>query len=387
LLLLTLTQIPWSSKTSAETVTAPLKVKNLEGKEVDLNKLIAGKPTLLIFWATWCPACRAEVPDFAGAYHRYASKGLQVLAVDVGYNDPIEEVRQFARARALPYTVLYDETQAAVRAFGVQGTPTVLLLDASGAVIHRGYAINDAAVGKLLAGAGPSAAPGGPADPRPVETKLNAMAEMSRAKMPAEVRGGVTKGIEELAASGITGRALQVGQAMPAFSLEDAHGKSVHSRDLLKKGPLVIVFYRGAWCPFCNLYLSSLQGFLPQFSAHGASLVAISPETPDKSLTVEEKGALKFEVLSDPGLKVARKFGIVFQLPQVMDAAYRKMGLDIKGYYKTPKAELPLSATYVVDRAGKVVYAFLDPDYKHRAEPADILAALEKAGGGRKPAG
>ncbi len=150
LLLLTLTQIPWSSKTSAETVTTPLKVQSLDGKSVDLNRLVAGKPTLLIFWATWCPTCRAEVPDFAGAYHRYAPKGLQVLAVDVGYNDPIPEVRQFVKARALPYTVLYDANQEAVKAFGVQGTPTIVLLDPSGNVVTRGYSVDEEAIQALL---------------------------------------------------------------------------------------------------------------------------------------------------------------------------------------------------------------------------------------------
>ena len=150
LLLLTLTQIPWSSKTPAESVTTPVKVQNLDGKSVDLNALVAGKPTLLIFWATWCPTCRAEVPDFVGAYHRYAPKGLQVLAVDVGYNDPIQEVRQFVKARKLPYTVLYDAHQEAVKAFGVQGTPTIVLLDPSGKVVTRGYSADEGAIQALL---------------------------------------------------------------------------------------------------------------------------------------------------------------------------------------------------------------------------------------------
>jgi len=178
--------------------------------------------------------------------------------------------------------------------------------------------------------------------------------------------------------SGFLKKRFNVGATMPTFTLSDAHGKTQKSADLLAKGPIVIVFYRGAWCPYCNLYLRSMQKYLPKIDAKGASLVAISGESLDNSLSVEQKDNLKFTVLSDPNLAVSRQFGIVYEMPKMLDEAYVTLGLDIKKYYKTEKAELPLSATYVIDRSGKITYAFLNVDYKHRAEPADILDALAK---------
>lgn len=165
---------------------------------------------------------------------------------------------------------------------------------------------------------------------------------------------------------------------MPAFELPDAHGQMVSSDELLADGALVIVIYRGAWCPYCNLYLHALQEYLPEFESLGASMVAISGEPPDRSLEVEQKDSLTYPVLSDTALIASRKFGIVYEVPQVIQKVMTERGFDLKTYYGTDKAELPLSATYVVDRNGKIIYAFLDPDYKLRAEPVDIIAALKK---------
>jgi peroxiredoxin len=214
---------------------------------------------------------------------------------------------------------------------------------------------------------------------RPVEALLKARAEQSSQKTPADFKKASREGLEELIRSGITTTALDVGDKMPLFELPDAHGKMVSSNDLLSDGALVIVFYRGAWCPYCNLYLHALQEYLPEFESLGASMVAISGEPPDRSLEVEQKDSLTYPVLSDTALIASRKFGIVYEVPQVIQKVMSERGFDLKTYYGTDKAELPLSATYVVDRNGKIIFAFLDPDYKLRAEPADILAALKKA--------
>jgi len=172
--------------------------------------------------------------------------------------------------------------------------------------------------------------------------------------------------------------ALNVGAKMPAFSLEDANGKIVESRDLLKGGNLVVVFYRGAWCPFCNLYLRNLQKNMPQIKAAGGNLVAVLVENPDNSLKVSRKNKLDFTVLSDPNLTTARKFGIVYQMPKETDELYKTRGLDVAKHNEMEKAELPLSATYVVNRKGEIVYAYLEPDYKKRAEPQTIIETLLK---------
>lgn len=172
--------------------------------------------------------------------------------------------------------------------------------------------------------------------------------------------------------------ALNVGAKVPAFALSDSTGKTVNSKDLIKDGNLVIVFYRGSWCPFCNTYLRSLQKRLADITAAGGRLVAISVENPDSSLAIAKKNEVGFTVLSDPGLETARKFGIVYQLPAETNEKYKSYGLDLAKHNAMDKPELPLSATYVVDKKGKIAYAFLEADYKKRAEPDTIIAELTK---------
>ncbi|MGI8788388.1 MAG: peroxiredoxin-like family protein [Pyrinomonadaceae bacterium] len=184
-----------------------------------------------------------------------------------------------------------------------------------------------------------------------------------------------TKGISAEEASKT---ALNVGAKMPAFSLSDSAGKIVNSDDLLKQGNLVVVFYRGAWCPFCNLYLRKLQENISQIKAAGGNLVAISIENPDRSLAIAAKDKIDFTVLSDPNFTLARKFKIVYELPPETNELYKSKGLDLATYNSTEKPELPLSATYVVNKKGEIVYAFLEPDYKKRAEPSAIIEALSK---------
>lgn len=172
--------------------------------------------------------------------------------------------------------------------------------------------------------------------------------------------------------------ALSVGAQMPQFSLKDSTGKVVSSKELAKSGNLVIVFYRGSWCPFCNLYLRNLQKRLADITAAGGKLVAISVENPDASMAVARKNEVQFTVLSDPDLDVARKFGIVYQLPPATDEMYKSHGLDIAKHNEMQKPELPLAATYVIDKNGKIVFAYLDTDYKKRAEPDVIIENLKK---------
>ncbi len=171
--------------------------------------------------------------------------------------------------------------------------------------------------------------------------------------------------------------ALKVGAKMPSFELKDAKGESVTSSDLLKKGNLVVVFYRGAWCPFCNLYLKKLQDRSADIVAAGGNLVAISVENPDRSAGVVKKNELAFTVLSDPNLDIARKFGIVYQLADATNEQYISHGLDLAKYNSTSKAELPLAVTYVVRKDGTISYAFIETDYKKRADPDEVIKNLE----------
>lgn len=174
--------------------------------------------------------------------------------------------------------------------------------------------------------------------------------------------------------------ALNTGAKMPEFVLKDQNGRDISSKDLRRKSNLVIVFYRGSWCPFCNTYLRSLQKRLNDITGAGATLVAISVETPDASMAIAKKNEVGFTVLSDPALETARKFGIVYQLSPETDAQYKSYGLDLAKHNGMGKPELPLAATYIVNKKGKIVYAFLETDYKKRAEPDVIIENLRKAG-------
>lgn len=172
--------------------------------------------------------------------------------------------------------------------------------------------------------------------------------------------------------------ALKVGAQMPSFALKDIDGKDVGSDELMKKGNLVLIFYRGAWCPFCNTYLQELQRNAAAIQDAGGEIVAISVESPDGSTTVAQKNELKFTVLSDPNLETARKFGIVYQLPAETDKTFKSRGLDVAIHNQMEKAELPLGATFIVNQQGEITYAYLDTDYKKRAEPEVIIENLNK---------
>ncbi|MBA4120767.1 MAG: hypothetical protein C0513_08770 [Isosphaera sp.] len=184
------------------------------------------------------------------------------------------------------------------------------------------------------------------------------------------------RGIEDVRASGVLQSAKRVGDTAPNFTLRSAKGDSVTLTTLLSKGPVVLTWYRGGWCPYCNIQLRALQEYLPQFEAAGASLVALSPETPDNSLSTQEKNALRFDVLSDLGLTVADRYGVRYRLPREVENSFKPGGLDLAKLNGDDSWNLPLSATYVIDRGGTIRYAFVNADYRLRAEPSEILAAL-----------
>ena len=183
---------------------------------------------------------------------------------------------------------------------------------------------------------------------------------------------------EQLRASGIERTALQVGQRAPQLSLPNAKGEVVDLAQLWQQGPLIVVFYRGGWCPYCNLELRAWQQLLPQVKAQGAQLVAISPQSPDNSLSTQEKNSLAFEVLSDSSLQAADGFGIAFDMPKELVDLYSSVGHDLPKTNGNGRWALPVPATYVIDRSGVILYANIDADYRNRAEPADVLSVLPK---------
>ena len=185
-----------------------------------------------------------------------------------------------------------------------------------------------------------------------------------------------TAKIEELRQSCARDNAITEGDIAPDCSLPDAKGGSVTLSALLAQGPTVITFYRGGWCPYCNIQLRAYQAILPQIAAAGASLVAISPQAPDRTLSTAETNALTFHVLSDLENRVARSFGLVYSLPEEIRAALRSVNKALPEINGDDSWELPVPSTYVVTGNGRVTLAHIDVDYTQRLEPEEILAAL-----------
>ncbi|OYU45437.1 MAG: hypothetical protein CFE44_07540 [Burkholderiales bacterium PBB4] len=181
----------------------------------------------------------------------------------------------------------------------------------------------------------------------------------------------------QLRATDIEANALQVGAVLPALTLPNASGQPVDLKALNANGPLVIVFYRGGWCPYCNLALREWQRLLPQLRERGATLVAISPQTPDNSLSTAEKNALAFPVLSDSSLAAAQAFGIAFHMGPDLAALYQQLGNDLPSMNGNNQWVLPMPATYLIDRNGEVAYAHVEADYRLRAEPQDVLDRIQ----------
>jgi peroxiredoxin len=197
--------------------------------------------------------------------------------------------------------------------------------------------------------------------------------------VPPSVIATMRRATAELIASGAAGKALKAGDKAPAFALNDPDGNPVSSAALLAKGPLVVSFYRGVWCPYCNMELQALQDALPAFQALGANLVAISPQTAVNSRKSVRQNALGFPILSDTHNDVAAAFGLRFALPDYLVALYQGLKSDLPSFNGDPSWTLPMPARYVIGQDGTILYAEVNPDYIRRPEPEDMLPALRRA--------
>lgn len=200
----------------------------------------------------------------------------------------------------------------------------------------------------------------------------------AQSKIAPEKRAVMNAAINELAESGITNGVIKVGEKAPDFELVNIDGQIVRLFTVLENQPVVLMFYRGVWCPYCNMTVKAYQEILPEIERLGATLIAVSPQTPDNSLTMAQKHDLSFYVLSDLGNLAAREYGLVYQLPPELREIYLELHFDLTEYNGDETWELPLPGTFVIDQDGIVRYAFAHADYVKRAEPAEILAALEK---------
>ncbi len=203
-----------------------------------------------------------------------------------------------------------------------------------------------------------------------VEQLITQLTEM----IPADKFAVFNKDAKQLATDYHSPLKLKQGDKAPEFSLPNATGKSIALSTLLQQGPVVVTFYRGVWCPYCNLQLKNYQQILPQLTAAGASLLAISPMTPDNTLGMQQTNELEFEVLSDVGNKVAALFTTVFKNNEGPVQAMSEMGFDFNSFYDDDSGEIPVPATFVIAKDSTVLFAHsAGGDYRGRTEAQAIL--------------
>ncbi len=197
-------------------------------------------------------------------------------------------------------------------------------------------------------------------------------------KGPPEVVAIMRKATADLIASGRAEKALKAGMRAPEFALPDAHGQVVRSSELLQKGPLVVTFYRGVWCPYCNMDLQAIEAAANDIRALGASLVAISPQTAPNRRKSERENALSFPILSDHGNALANEFGLRFRLPDDLITVYKGFGNDLAIGNGEDSWTLPMPARYVIRTDGVIVYAEVNADYTRRPDPSELLPVLSR---------
>jgi peroxiredoxin len=219
--------------------------------------------------------------------------------------------------------------------------------------------------------------------PVSLQAKLDAFkADFEAGKPPYSVPHSVIETMHrataELIASGAASRARKAGDIAPSFSLKDPEGDVVSSDELLRKGPLVVSFYRGVWSPYCNMELQALEAAKPQFDKYGASLLAISPQTAPNSRKSMRQNKLSFPILSDVKGKVGAAFGLRFELPDYLVELYKSLKNDLPTFNDDPNWTLPMPARYVIGQDGTILYSEVNPDYTHRPEPEDMIPVLQR---------
>lgn len=196
--------------------------------------------------------------------------------------------------------------------------------------------------------------------------------------IPPEILQTMMQATQELVAAGIAAKAVQAGEQAPDFTLPNTRRELVALAPLLEKGPVVLNFYRGAWCPYCQLELKALNDALPEITALGASLLSISPNVVEKSAEFATENPFDFDILSDVDNWIANEYRLVFTLADQLRPIYKKFGLDLLAFDGNDRFELPMPATYVLRSDGVVAAGFVHEDYSRRMEPADIIESLKQ---------
>lgn len=308
-----------------------------EDKTASIEKFIQqNKKVLVHVHANWCPSCKAQKKILEGI----SLSNFKLLEVDF---DSDKEFLKKNKVFQQSMLIAFNNGKETARVFGITQKEKIMEFT-----------------------------------DKNFNYSLQAVIDQKRAgsQIPSEARMTMEQATDKLRKSGIIDNAKKKGDTYIDFSLPNVDGKKVTLSEELKKGPIILTFYRGGWCPYCNLQLKAYQDHLEQFEAAGGQLIAVSPETMESGESTIDKNDLKFKILSDNLNKEARKYGLVFQLDEELKEVYLKFGLDLEKNQGNDSWELPIPATYVINKDGKIVYSFLNVDYVQRAEPADIIKAL-----------
>ncbi|MBW5446121.1 redoxin domain-containing protein [Cohnella sp. CFH 77786] len=210
----------------------------------------------------------------------------------------------------------------------------------------------------------------------PLNERLNETKKQFVSNTPADVHGAMFRMIREQQESGMA-YGLEVGHQAKDFTLNDAAGVPVNLFEQLRSGPVVLTFYRGGWCPFCNLQLRAYQNILPEIEALGGQLIAVSPQSPDHALNQQEKEGLRFHVLSDTNGLAAASYQVFFEVPPyIQEIMTNRFKLNLTEYNAADRWILPIPSTFLIDKSGIIRSAYVNPDFMQRLEPQEILAAL-----------
>jgi peroxiredoxin len=300
---------------------------------------------LLHFHADWCPTCKVQKKVLAKLEADGLTKDITLYTVDYDKEEAFK--KEMGVTQQSTFIAFYGRVETG-RVSGITSESEIKTF------------ISEKLTGLTL------------------KDQLRMMKEASANKIPPEKAKIMADALADLQSKHIEKKSLKVGQKMPDFSLPDSSGKKVNLKSLLKEGPVVVTFYRGNWCPYCNAQLNSYQQHLAEFKALGARLIAITPEKPDLTALTSEQKKLQFPILTDKDNKLANKLGLVFQVKGDLKNLYTQFGIDLEKSQGNKDWKLPLPATFVVSAKGVVIFAFVNPDYTQRADPQDILQALKK---------
>jgi peroxiredoxin len=195
-------------------------------------------------------------------------------------------------------------------------------------------------------------------------------------QIPQEVSEVFEKSINDLKTQNIENKSIQIGDILTPFSLPNTKNQLIHSKDVLKKGKMILAFYRGSWCPYCNLELRALQNNIAKITDNNVSLLAVSPQSPDHNMALTEKHELTFEVLTDENNKLAKQLGISFKLQEFAIPTYQAIGINLEDFNQDDENTLPVPAVFVVDTDGVVIYKFVDTDYRNRLNIDELIQSL-----------